>query len=154
MRFHETIHGVYFDDLDAFHILHNARYLLLFEHAIGSFWRHLGWAGVLDFNSNPDQYHLVRAVQLEYRRPVIGTGQVRVRVWIERLGRTSLTFGLRVMPLDEDVDHAHGQRTIVRIDPQSKRPVPWTPGFRAQIAPYCERVDEVEAEAAPSPSAG
>ncbi len=151
MRFHETIHGVYFDDLDAFHILHNARYLLLFEHAIGSFWRHLGWAGVLDFNSNPDQYHLVRAVQLEYRRPVIGTGQVRVRVWIERLGRTSLTFGLRVMPLDEDVDHAHGQRTIVRIDPQTKRPVPWTAGFRAQIAPYCAQVEgseEPEAAAA------
>lgn len=140
MRFHETIHGVYFDDLDAFHILHNARYLLLFEHAIGSFWRHLGWAGVLDFNSNPDQYHLVRAVQLEYRRPVIGTGQVRVRVWVERLGRTSLTFGLRVMPLDEDVDHATGRRTIVRVDPHNKRPTPWTDGFRAQIAPYCAQV--------------
>jgi acyl-CoA thioester hydrolase len=70
MRFHETLHGVYFDDLDAFHILHNARYLLLFEHAIGSFWRRLGWAGVLDFNTNPDQYHLVRANHLEYKRPV------------------------------------------------------------------------------------
>jgi acyl-CoA thioester hydrolase len=31
LRFHEAIHGVYFDDLDAFQILHNARYLLLFE---------------------------------------------------------------------------------------------------------------------------
>lgn len=153
MRFHETIHGVYFDDLDAFHILHNARYLLLFEHAIGSFWRHLGWAGVLDFNSNPDQYHLVRAVQLEYKRPVIGTGQVRVRVWIERLGRTSLTFGLRVMPLDEDVDHAVGRRTIVRIDPQNKRPVPWTSGFRGQIAAYCAHVEVAEepAEGAQQP---
>jgi acyl-CoA thioester hydrolase len=153
MRFHETIHGVYFDDLDAFHILHNARYLLLFEHAIGSFWRQLGWAGVLDFNSNPDQYHLVRAVQLEYKRPVIGTGQVRVRVWIERLGRTSLTFGLRVMPLDEDVDHAVGRRTIVRIDPQNKRPVPWTSGFRGQIAAYCAHIDGVEepAEGAQQP---
>ena len=26
MRFHEVIHGVYFDDLDIFGILHNARY--------------------------------------------------------------------------------------------------------------------------------
>lgn len=142
MRFHETIHGVYFDDLDAFHILHNARYLLLFEHAIGSFWRHLGWAGVLDFNSNPDQYHLVRANSLDYQRPVIGTGQVRVRVWVERLGRTSLTFGLRVMPLDEDIDHATGQRTVVRVDPDSKRPCPWTPSFREQIAPYCAHIED------------
>jgi acyl-CoA thioester hydrolase len=142
MRFHETIHGVYFDDLDAFHILHNARYLLLFEHAIGSFWRHLGWAGVLDFNSNPDQYHLVRANSLDYQRPVMGTGQVRVRVWVERLGRTSLTFGLRVMPLDEDIDHATGQRTVVRVDPESKRPCPWTPSFREKIAPYCAHIED------------
>lgn len=145
MRFHETLHGVYFDDLDAFHILHNARYLLLFEHAIGSFWRRLGWAGVLDFNTNPDQYHLVRANNLEYRRPVIGTGQVRVRVWVDRLGRTSLVFGLRVMPLDEDVDHATGERVIVRVDPETKRPVPWTAAFREQLAPY---VREVEGEPA------
>ena len=136
MRFHETLHGVYFDDLDAFHILHNARYLLLFEHAIGSFWRTLGWAGVLDFNSHPDQYHLVRANHLEYKRPVVGTGQVRVRVWVDRLGRSSLTFGLRVMPLDEDVDFASGQRVVVRVDPDSKRPVAWTAGFREQLAPY------------------
>ena len=148
MRFHETIHGVYFDDLDAFHILHNARYLLLFEHAIGSFWRHLGWAGVLDFNSNPDQYHLVRANSLEYIRPVIGTGQVRVRVWIERLGRTSLTFGLRVMPLDQDLDHAAGRRTVVRVDPETKKPCPWTESFRAEIADYCEHIDG-ETEVAP-----
>ena len=36
MRFHETPHGVYFDDLDAFQILHNARYILYFERTVGS----------------------------------------------------------------------------------------------------------------------
>ena len=93
-RFHEQIHGVYFDDLDPYGILHNARYLLLFEHAIGSFWRHMGWGGPLDFNDNPDQYHLVRSNHIEYLRPVKGTGEVRVRVWVDKLGTTSLTFGL------------------------------------------------------------
>jgi acyl-CoA thioester hydrolase len=141
MRFHERTHGVYFDDLDAFQILHNARYLLLFEHAIGSFWRHMGWGGALDFNENPDQYHLVRSNHIEYLRPVEGTGEVRVRVWVERLGRTSLTFGLRVMPLDEDVDHARGERMIVRVDPQSKRPVEWTAEFRELLAPYRRDLD-------------
>ena len=136
MRFHERVHGVYFDDLDAFQILHNARYLLLFEHAIGSFWRYLGWAGALDFNSNPDQYHLVRSNTIEYLRPVVGTGDVRVRVWVEKLGRTSLTFGLRVMPLDEDVEHATGRRVIVRVDPKTKVPTEWSDGFRTAIAPY------------------
>ncbi len=140
MRFHETLHGVYFDDLDAFHILHNARYLLLFEHAIGSFWRQMGWAGVLDFNSHPDQYHLVRANHLEYIRPVVGTGQVRVRVWVERLGKTSLTFGLRVMPLDEDIDHCNGRRVVVRVDPETKRPTAWTPAFREKLLAFSREI--------------
>ena len=98
MRFHEAVHGVYFDDLDAFQILHNARYVLLFERTIGSFWRHLGWGGPLDVQSNPDQFHLVRTNHVEYLRPVDGVGQVRVRVWVEKLGRTSLTFGFSCLP--------------------------------------------------------
>ena len=65
MRFHEAVHGVYFDDLDAFRILHNARYLLLFERTIGDFWQHLGWGNILDAQLNPDQYHHVRANHIE-----------------------------------------------------------------------------------------
>jgi len=140
MRFHDLLHGVYFDDLDAFQILHNARYLLLFEHAIGSFWRTLGLAGELDFNTDSDQHHLVAANHIDYERPVVGTGQVRVRVWVKKLGRSSLTFGLRVMPPDEDVDHATGYRVIVRVDAQTRKSVPWSDEFRTLVADYCEAV--------------
>ncbi|MFO0726623.1 MAG: thioesterase family protein [Myxococcota bacterium] len=136
MRFHEVVHGVYFDDLDPFQILHNARYLLIFEHTIGAFWRHLGWAGTLDFQANPDQFHYVRANHIEYLRAVRGVGTVRCRVWVEKLGRTSLTFGLRVLPLDEDVDYATGQRVIVRVDPDTHRPAPWSDRMRQQLEPY------------------
>ncbi|MEZ4454475.1 MAG: thioesterase family protein [Nannocystaceae bacterium] len=141
MRFFEISHGVYFDDLDAFQVLHNARYLLLFEHTIGAFWRHLGWAGRLDFNENPDQFHLVRANHIEYHHPVEGTGQVRVRLWVERLGTSSAVFGFRVLPLDQDVDHASGQRVLVRVDPATRKPTPWTDEFRRKLAPYRRDVD-------------
>lgn len=141
VRFHETLHGVYFDDLDAFQILHNARYLLFVEHTIGSFWRAMGWSGVLDFNSNPDQYHFVRANHLEYHRPMVGTGQLRVRVWIERLGTSSLTFGFRLLPMDEDKDYASGTRVIVRVDPQHKRPVAWSEELKQKLAPYRRDLD-------------
>jgi acyl-CoA thioester hydrolase len=136
MRFHEAVHGVYFDDLDAFRILHNARYVLMFERTIGSFWRHLGWGGPLDVQSNPDQFHLVRANHVEYLRPVVGVGQVRVRVWVEKLGRTSLVFGLRCLAMDEDLDYATGTRAIVRVHPDTWRPEPWTASFRETLAPY------------------
>ena len=139
MRFFETTHGVYFDDLDAFHILHNARYLLLIERTIGAFWQRLGWGGTLDMQKNPDQFHMVRANHIEYLRPIRGTGEVRVRVWIEKLGRTSLTFGFSVMPMDEDVDCATGSRVLVRVEPQSRTPTAWTDAFRSAIAPYVKR---------------
>lgn len=137
MRFHEVVHGIYFDDLDAFHILHNARYVLLFERTIGSFWESLGFVGPLGAMGNPDQHHLVRANHVEYLRPVTGDmGKVRVRVWVEKLGRTSLTFGLRLLPLDQDVDCATGTRVVVKVNAETKKPEPWTDAFRERIAPF------------------
>lgn len=133
MRFFEQTFGVYFDDLDSFHILHNARYLLLFERALGAFWMELGFGS---FQDDPDQFHFVARNEVDYKSPVDGVGRVRIRVSIARFGRTSLTFGFRLMPLDRDVDHAVGKRTIVRVDADSRRPVPWSDEFRAKLAPY------------------
>jgi acyl-CoA thioester hydrolase len=132
-RFHEQIHGVYFDDLDPYGILHNARYILLFERTLGSFWQHVGFGGLQE---SPDRYHFVRANHVDYLHPVRGSGQVRVRVWVEALGRSSLTFGFRMMPLDADRDCATGTRTVVRVDPETWRPTPWTDDFRALLAPW------------------
>lgn len=142
MRFHETIHGVHFDDLDAFQILHNARYLLFFERAVGAFWRSLGWTGKLDFHANPDECQLVRLNHVEYHRPVAGTGQVRVRIWVEKLGRTSLTFGMRVLPMDEDIDCTSGYRVMVRVDPVTRQPTAWSDALREKLAPYRRDLDE------------
>lgn len=136
MRFHEVVHDIYFDDLDAFQVLHNARYLLLFERAIGAFWRHLGFGTLLDAQRDPDQFHLVRSNHVEYKRPVFGAGTVRVRVWVEHLGATSLRFGFRMLPMDEDVEYASGSRVVVRVDPGTLRPTPWTELTRSKLAPY------------------
>jgi acyl-CoA thioester hydrolase len=136
MRFHETIHGVYFDDLDAFQVLHNARYLLLFERTIGSFWQQLGWGNLLDGHLNPDQFHVVRANHFEYLRPVKGTGSVRVRVFVEKLGRTSMEFGGLILPMDSDAPYARGGRTVVKVDPEGLRPSPWSEEFRSSLAPW------------------
>ena len=142
MRFHEVSHSIYFDDLDAFQILHNARYLLLIERTIGDFWRVMGWGGPLKARRHPDQYHLVRVNHFEYHRAVHDVGEVRVRVWIRRMGRTSLTFAFRLLPRDEDTDFATGYRVLVRVDPDSRAPVPWSDEFRERLAPYREDLDE------------
>lgn len=133
IRFHENIHGVYFDDLDALGILHNARYLLLVERTIGSFWQRVGTGHALPLG---DRFHLVRANAIEYLKPVDGIGEVRVRVWIDKLGATSLTFGFAVLPMDQDLDYAVGTRVVVHVDATSRRPAPWTDAMRALLAPF------------------
>ncbi|MSP56735.1 MAG: acyl-CoA thioesterase [Myxococcales bacterium] len=133
MRFYEQVMGVYFDDLDAFQVLHNARYLLLFERTIGSFWRQLGWGSLLAPADNPDQYHVVRANHIVYDRPVRGVGEVRVRIWVEQLGRTSLTFGMRILPMDSDEPYCTGSRVIVRVDPETFKPTEWTQALRGRL---------------------
>ncbi len=134
-RFYEEVMGVYFDDLDPFQILHNARFLLLFERTLGAFWMHVGMGHFQD-HAHPDRFHFVRSNHVEYLSPVRGVQKVRVRVWVEKLGNSSLTFGFRMLPMDEDRDHARGSRTVVRVDQDSGRPQPWTESFRDTIRPW------------------
>lgn len=140
-RFFEQVHGVYFDDLDAFQVLHNARYVLLAERTIGGFWRQLGLPSPLSGGEGTgDAFQLVRANHIEYLKAIEGVGEVRVRVWVDTLGKTSLTFGFCVMPIDVDVDHAVGQRVMVRIDPKTRAPVPWSDTLRTKLQPWVRKV--------------
>lgn len=128
-RFHETVFGIYFDDLDPFNILHNARYLLLFERALGAFWMDIGWGAFQD-SDRPEQFHLVRHNAIDYLAPVRGVCKVRVRVGVEHIGRSSMRFEFRMLPLDRDLDHARGTRTVVHVDPHSLESRPWAEEFR------------------------
>ena len=136
MRFHEDIHGIFFDDLDIFGVLHNARYPLLIERTIGSFWKKLGFGGLAELSNNPDQFHLVRVNHFEYIRAVEGVDEVRCRVWIDKLGNTSLTFGFSLLPIDEDLPYCTGYRVLVCVDPKTRKPKPWTNMFRETVQSY------------------
>lgn len=142
-RFHEQVMGVYFDDLDAFQILHNARYLLLFERTLGSLWE--AW-GMHDqgLEAQAEHWHLVRTNRIEYKAPMRGVGKVRVRVWVGHLGRTSMVFSFRVMRMDADEDYAVGERVVVHVG-EDGRPSPWSDALRAKIAPYVMDATDVTA---------
>lgn len=134
--FHEAVQTVYFDDFDAFRILHNSRYLLFVERTIGSFWMRLGWKGVMSVDGNPDAFHVVRANHIEYHVPVDCMGDLRVRVWIERLGASSVVFGFSVVSADGLVVHASGERVLVCIDPETRKKQAWSEAFRAAVMPF------------------
>jgi len=126
---------VFFDDLDAVGIVHNIRYLLFAERAVGAFWKKLGLSATpqTQIVAHAERFHLVKANTIEYLRPITGTCELRVRVWVEKLGTTSLTFGYALMPSSEDFDYAVGTRTVVSADPETKRPRPWSPALRTLL---------------------
>jgi acyl-CoA thioester hydrolase len=136
-RFYEQVFGVYFDDLDPFEILHNARYLFLFERALGAFWMEIGWGAFQD-EDHPEQFHLVARNEVDYVEPVRGVGRVRVRVWVERIGTSSLTFAFTMMPMDRDAAHARCRRTIVHVDRGTLAARPWSDEFREKLLPWTE----------------
>lgn len=130
-----SIQRVYFDDLDALNILHNVRFLLFTERARGELFNALGFRWEDDLAKNPDKYHVVAAHQIDYRSPVRGEGELSVEIQPTHLGTSSCVLGARVRSLHGDVMHAEGTTRLVRLDPSTQRPCPWSDRFRAAFAP-------------------
>lgn len=126
--------SVFFDELDAMGMLHNARYLVLIERATSAFFEVQGWRWQNDTTLNPDQHYVVREQTLRYLEPIVGPGPVVVELWVSSLGRTSVAFGCEVRSPNHDRVHVRAERVHVKLDPESLRPVPWTPRLRAQLA--------------------
>jgi acyl-CoA thioester hydrolase len=123
---------VHFDELDPMMMLHNARFAAHVERAVSAWYTEAGGRYTRDPRDNPDQFHVVRDLRVEFLNPVVGPGQMRIDLWVERLGTTSCVYGFLCCTPDGKTPYARGARTIVKIDPSSYRPQPWTDAFRAR----------------------
>lgn len=123
---------IYFDMLDMLGVLHNSRYLLLFERARFDFWQanglSIGSPG-LDW-----PYYVVRN-EINYRAPITRLQEVTVTLRVAELGRSSVTLAHEVFQDDGSLA-AEGNTTLVRVDPETGRSTPWSEGFRALLAAY------------------
>ena len=127
--YHSPVH---FDELDPMQMLHNSRFPAHVERAVSAWYFANGGKWHLDVNDNPDQFHVVRELRIEYLNPVMGPVTMRIDVWVERLGTTSCSYGFLCSSEDGTIPYARGERTIVKVDPTSKRPAEWTPEFRTR----------------------
>ncbi|HEX5596950.1 MAG TPA: thioesterase family protein [Micromonosporaceae bacterium] len=125
---------VYFDDLDPMGIVHNARYAVLLERGLSTYWAARGHSFKEGRPSSPDVIHAVRELTITFHAPIRGTGQVAAHFWFNHFGTTSAEYGFRLLSTDGCQVHAEGRRTIVRIDPVTMRPTAWSDALRA-IAP-------------------
>lgn len=134
--------GIYFDDLDAMGIVHNARYAVLLERAVTPYWTARGHYFDHNGPSTPDVFHAVREFSITYHRPIRGAGQVLVHFWLDKLGQTSAEYGFRFLSRDGRTCHAEGRRAIVRLDQATLRPAEWTASAR-EVATSLLKPEEV-----------
>ncbi|GAB3134225.1 acyl-CoA thioesterase [Microbispora hainanensis] len=145
---HEIVQ-VHFDDLDAMGLLHNSRYAVLVERAIGAYWHRLGWAADPARSAFPDVLMAVREFKVTYHVPITEPGERLVHFWLERMGRTSGVYGFRVLSADRVTAHAEGYRVNVNLDPATFRPTPFSDRIREAAAPLLRTPLAVLTEAAP-----
>lgn len=121
---------VHLDDLDGFGMLYHARYATLLDNAVQDFWVDAGW------RLDPAESVLaIREIRMTYHVPVLGIGDVDVHFWIERAGRTSVTYSFRVLSADHSVCHAEGERVVVNLDSATLRPARFRDDVWALAAP-------------------
>jgi acyl-CoA thioester hydrolase len=131
---YRSVQHVYFDDLDALNILHNVRFLLFMERARGELFNALGFRWQDDLADNPDKWHVVAHHDIRYLAPVRGEGDVCVTVVPTHLGSSSCTLYATVESPDGSVRYAEGSTRIVRLDPTTNHPCPWSQRFRDLVA--------------------
>jgi len=125
---------VHFDDLDPAAVVHNARYALLLERAIGTWFAEHGYTFANGAPSSSDMMAGVREFVITYHVPIRGTGPVDVHFWIDKLGRSSAVYGFRFLSPDHRTVYAEGRRVMVKMDFRAGTPLPWTDEGLALVA--------------------
>lgn len=69
---------------------------------------------------------------IEQLQPVaFDENAVRVELWVNDLDDYTCTYGFLCTSQDGRIPHARGERSVINLDPQSRRPVAWSRDFRA-----------------------
>lgn len=125
---------LYFDDLDAYGMVHHARFAVLLDRAFSAYFSGLGL-----HLGHEDGSLMVRELTLTFDRPIRATPAVDVNLRVESVGTTSAVF-LFEFRTGQDV-HAHGRRVVVKVDPVNGTSVPWSGQFRQKLAAAAVRGD-------------
>ncbi|MEH6757168.1 MAG: thioesterase family protein [Parasphingorhabdus sp.] len=108
------------NDNDPYGHVNNAVYYFWFDSAVN---RYLIEQGALDIKKS-DVIGLVVKTRCEYFAPIAFPDLVEVRIRVEKLGRTSVTYGVGLFRGEEKTASAAGSFTHVYVDRQSRRPTP------------------------------
>ena len=82
-------------------VVFNAHYLTYFDTAIAEFFRVLPYDYQGQVERTGEDYHTVKTL-VEYDAPIRYDDEIEVGVRTQRIGRSSLTFGLEIHPKGRD----------------------------------------------------
>ena len=122
--------GVRWRDLDAFNHVNNSNYLTYLEEARLQWLSHVPgpW---FDDHAMP----VMAASQVNYRRPIAWPAQLRVQLFCERVGNSSMIIAHRVIDAEHsDQLYCDGHVVMVWMDPASGKPVPLPQAIRRAAA--------------------
>ena len=128
---------VWFSDTDAQGVVYYGRYLPYFDHARTEYHRHLGPVRV------DGAEFVMRASNVEYHAPARFDDLLECFVRVSRLGRTSVSYEVTAVTLDDDRLMVTGSQTLVLIDVVTRTPMPIPEHVRETIRAF-ERDDVVE----------
>lgn len=116
-------------DNDAYGHVNNTVHCAWFDTAVN------GWlieAGLLDI-ANGDPIGLVVETGCRYAAPLTYPEPVEIGLGVERLGGSSVTYGLGVFAKGAEAPAAEGRFTHVYVDRESRRPALLPPAWRAGL---------------------
>lgn len=119
---------VFFDELDLNGTLHNSRFAVHVERAQSALFEQLGKQWFRYADRDPDLHYAVRELHVEFLAAFTAPGPLPVHITADKIGTTSAVYGF------ECGHYAKGYRVIVKVDPETGRPVPWSDWYRAMFA--------------------
>lgn len=117
------------NDNDPYGHVNNAIYYLWFDTAVN---RYLIEQGVLDITGG-DTIGLVVNTGCDYFAPIAFPDDVMARIRVDRLGNSSVTYGVGLFRGEEDIASAAGSFTHVYVDRENRRPVSLPTPLRAAL---------------------
>lgn len=120
---------VRFRDIDAMGHVNNAVYVTYFEHGRAAFFR-----DVFSVRSVSDIDFIVARVEVDYKRPILLSDPVTLRLRLADVGRTSFAVEYALLASGEVA--AEGRSVQVFYDYEKGAKIPVPEGFLEKARPY------------------
>lgn len=119
-------------DVDANGHVFNARYFIYWDDALTDFFEETG----LDFGTDGGPLWVTRRTECDFRGEAHIGDRLATSVRVEKVGNTSVVFGLKTIEEESGRLVTEGREVYVVIDPETRQPTSVPADSRQRLAPH------------------